>query len=390
MIQAKKVKIGFVIGKYKSLENKFTYGLEQHTFFLAALFSSVPEYEVSYVLTEENCLQESLKNQEIVGDSTPLVELECLNPQLDKPIVYDILIHTEAYLPGEYIKKIKQRFSTKFVSLLVGIVMLGLMEDLIFDIENRYIGALPPYEQGLIDENWISPHHAYHKSYVETLTKAPVTICPYIYEPWFLEKFESLRKTENPNFCPHYVPNVKNKHIGILEANIDLVKNLMIPACIVESLFMREPKVLGEKTVRIYSATHLHQRQSFRHFFDYFQSKNLFTAEHRYPIVDILHFDCNVIISHQHLCELNYLYLDALYYNIPLVHNSSLMKDYGYYYPDFDVYKGADALKLALETHDSNLEQYRHLAKQALHQFSIRNVSNIEVYKSIVKTLISR
>ncbi len=384
-----KIKIGFIIPKYRGLQTKFNYGLEQNTFFFVSLFRSIPEYDVSYVLVLDNCLEESIASQKELNDDTPLVELKNLDPQLENPLVYDVLIHVETYLPSDFIKSIKRRFSTKFVSILVGIVMWGLMEDIIYNVANRYIGALPLYEAGLIDEHWISPHHAYQKTYVETLTRSSVTIIPYLYEPWFLQKLENIRKKENPDFNPRYNPK-STKSIGVLEPNINLVKTAVIPACIVELLHRKEPTILNQKTVRVYSSDHLRENAAFQHLFNYFEGKSLFTSENRHPIVDILHFDCDLIVSHQHLCELNYLHLDALYYGIPLVHNSAMLKEYGYYYPDFNIKEGTKSLKLALTQHNSNLEQYMESAKNALQTFSTTNIKNIEGFKKIISSLILR
>ncbi|OKH19073.1 DUF2827 family protein [[Limnothrix rosea] IAM M-220] len=383
-----KIKIGFVVSKYQGLNTKFNSGLEQNTYYLVSLLRSIPEYEVSYVLVSDSCLDESIQNQNQLNDDTPLVELKALDPKLNNPVQYDVLIHAESYLPENFIKAIKERFSTKFVNLLVGIVMWGLMEDIIYNIKDRYVGALPMYAPGIIDEQWINPQHAYHKEYVETLTKSNVAILPYIYEPWFLQKLENLRKKNNPDFDPQYSPE-SDKHIGILEANINLVKNAVIPVSIVESLYSQDKKALKRKTVRIYCSNNLRERQAFQHLFNYFEGKSLFTSEARFAVPDILHFDCDFIVSHQHLCSLNYLYLDALYYNIPLIHNSDTLKEYGYYYPNFDVKKGAEALKEALENHDSRLEEYAKQAAKALNKFSVSNKRNINGYKKIINKLIA-
>ena len=67
-----------------------------------------------------------------------------------------------------------------------------------------------------------------------------------------------------------------------------------------------------------------------------------------------------------------------------------MMKDYGYYYPNFDVKEGAKALRRAIETHDSCLEEYSHSAEKALYRFSTKNKKNIDGFKEIIKTLLSR
>ena len=384
----KKIKIGFIISKYKGLATKYNYGLEQNTYFLVQLFRSIPEFDVSYVICEENVLEESLKNRTEVGEDTPLVEQKDLNPDLDSHLVYDVLITTEAYLAPNLMKKIKEKYSTKIVEFHAGIIMWGLMEDVIYNIENRFSGALLQREPGMVDEIWISPHHAYHKSYVETVSKSRVTISPYLYEPWFLQKLEIDRTTVNPNFNPRYQKN-NNKHIGILEPNINLVKNFIIPTTIVESLYSQDASIFGRKNARIYCSNHIIERQAFKHFYGYLSCQKILSSEKRYPVIDIFHSDCSLVISHQHLCELNYLYLDALYYDIPLVHNSPFLQDCGYYYPEFDVKKGALALKQALTEHDLRLDEYRDQAQKTLYRYSTKNPDNVRGYRNIIQNLVN-
>lgn len=48
----------------------------------------------------------------------------------------------------------------------------------------------------------------------------------------------------------------------------------------------------------------------------------------------------------------------ALYYNIPFVHNSEPMKDTGYFYPDFDVRLGTEAIEIPLDNHKVQFKEY--------------------------------
>ena len=80
-----------------------------------------------------------------------------------------------------------------------------------------------------------------------------------------------------------------------------------------------------------------------------------------------------VVVSHQTLNSLNYIYLEALYLDIPLVHNSEDIKDAGYYYPGYDLTVGASQLKDALKFHDDNLDIYRLKAEKVFDRYSPNN-----------------
>ena len=93
--------------------------------------------------------------------------------------------------------------------------------------------------------------------------------------------------------------------------------------------------------------------------------------------------EANVVVSHQLLNALNYTYLEALYFNIPLVHNSEYIKDAGYYYPDYDTILGAKALNEALTFHDKNLDDYKRRASRVIDRYSPTNPLVIEKYKKL-------
>ena len=92
----------------------------------------------------------------------------------------------------------------------------------------------------------------------------------------------------------------------------------------------------------------------------------------------------NVVVSHQLLNALNYTYLEALHFNIPLVHNSEFIKGAGYYYPDYETKKGAKALYDALTFHDKNLEEYKASAKIVLDRYSPHNEKVKDKYKRML------
>jgi len=107
----------------------------------------------------------------------------------------------------------------------------------------------------------------------------------------------------------------------------------------------------------------------------------------RYPVSTFLSSETDIVISHQWENPLNYAYLDAMYYGYPLVHNAEMIKDAGYYYPDFNISKGVDQLKLALDNHDSNLEEYSKKNKSALNRYLSTNKKLVDTYKKLLDNL---
>ena len=67
---------------------------------------------------------------------------------------------------------------------------------------------------------------------------------------------------------------------------------------------------------------------------------------------------------------LNYTYLEALHFGVPLIHNSTYIEDAGFYYPGYDIHKGADQLENMIKTYDRNHEQHMKKNKEVLYRYS--------------------
>ena len=114
------------------------------------------------------------------------------------------------------------------------------------------------------------------------------------------------------------------------------------------------------------------------------QKNNKVKYLNREKVSKIFSHDISLVLSHQLLNGLNYTYLESLYFNIPLVHNSEYIKGAGYFYPDYNTQKGAAALKEAILYHDQNLDEYNKQSQIIINQFSPKNPFVIEKYKKLL------
>ena len=106
----------------------------------------------------------------------------------------------------------------------------------------------------------------------------------------------------------------------------------------------------------------------------------LASFEGRFAVYEFMANYGDCIISHHWENGQNYLYYEALYGGYPLIHNSEFIKDYGYYYPEFDSYEGGQAVLRAFATHDAQLEDYRRRAQTLLRKLDVSLPENIEIY----------
>ena len=108
------------------------------------------------------------------------------------------------------------------------------------------------------------------------------------------------------------------------------------------------------------------------------------TVETRFVSSHFLTNHCDAVVTHHWENGLNYLYYEVLYGNYPLIHNSAFLKDYGYYYDDFDAEAGADALLRAFDEHDANLDAYRRRNAPLLRRLDPANPETIAVHEALM------
>ena len=66
-----------------------------------------------------------------------------------------------------------------------------------------------------------------------------------------------------------------------------------------------------------------------------------------------------------------------------------MIKDAGYYYPDFEIKKGTERLKWVLENHDNNIESYNEKNEKVMTRYTIFNDGLIETYKKLIDNLMA-
>ena len=108
------------------------------------------------------------------------------------------------------------------------------------------------------------------------------------------------------------------------------------------------------------------------------------TVEQRFVSSHFLTDHCDAVVTHHWENGLNYLYYEVLYGAYPLIHNSEFLKDYGYYYRDFDAESGADALLRAFDEHDRNLEDYRRRNAPLLRRLDPTTPETIDVHEQLM------
>ena len=190
------------------------------------------------------------------------------------------------------------------------------------------------------------------------------------------------------------VPNEMGQKTGlrvaIFEPNISVVKTASIPMLVCDQAYRTDPTSVNfmhalntlhmvEHPTMLYLANSLNLVQD---------KKAVFPGRHDFVGYMVQHADA--VISHQWANDQNYLYLDALYGNYPLIHNSPWLRDAGYssyYYPDFDTHSGAKQLLAAAANHDAQLAHCKEQASEVIASVNPIASINLQGYAQLLLRL---
>jgi len=278
---------------------------------------------------------------------------------------FNFILGAGFFLHEQEIKNYKLKHpNVKHIHIYYGNKIIG---DIVNSKSNQ-ISCSPNY----VDEVWISPHYNIYKNYLMTFYKTDkIFTIPYIWENQFVKNLKFQ----------------KSKNISILEPNLNVTKHCMPSILIAEELYNQDNDAFD--SLNVYCSNEL---KKYRFFKSWIRHLNVFKdnklkLENRLPFEEIIKNGPGVFLSHQVMNELNYVYLEALYLNIPLVHNAKTLKQTGYYYKNYDTKQGAKQLSLAL-----NQEKNRFLknnlkleTEKLLYNYNPKNPKIINEYKRLFK-----
>ncbi|NKB75617.1 MAG: DUF2827 family protein [Gammaproteobacteria bacterium] len=243
------------------------------------------------------------------------------------------------------------------------IVCVRYGNSLFLDMERLFVKGSPSSDchHSKPEMVWISPHFDKSIYYIEALYQARVELAPFIWEPVFVPKKFDPSETVGP------------LDVVVMEPNTSVLKNALIPLAILNEVCREAPEAFEKATIlnsldfynEPYFLNNVVQNLTYLS-----SQKNKVFFAGRFRIFDVFQ-KADVMLAFQHYNGLNYLYMEALYMGVPLVHNSPYYLDVGYYYPEFNVRIGKKKLMEALKNHDPQAADVANT--QFLEQFSVNN-----------------
>lgn len=376
------LKIGITSGLKSNTESIWTNGIKQNILILAKLLkNSTKNYEV--------CLLNTIK----VDFSTKPSYLKDIDIYHfdDKYLEMDLIIVLGAQVEDSKIEKFKALDKNKkVICYKCGSNYILATENILFKPSD---GKSYEFEKAF-DEVWYIPQqHETNNGYYKTLYRTNAVIVPFVWHNSFLVEavldIEKGFKGGKFKRGFQYDKTKEKKTIGIMEPNLNIVKFCLLPAMIAEESY--RGKIGNEKIgkLMITNSKDVSKHSEFLGIiktFDLYRDGKI-TAESRYQTAYIVTQYLDIVICHQLLNPLNYLYLDVAYMGYPVLHNAPMCKDVGYYYEGSSTVDGASKLDWILENHDKTADEYEARNKKALWRYFATNPELIKIYDRLIYNL---
>ena len=353
------MKIGILV---RPFEHIFTSGCAQQFYFILNLLRNC-EFEVNFLTRFKNFSRFDLTNERLIyiDETFDFKDIDIIlygndifNKITDKNIINQIISQ-----------------NTKLIHCICGNYYHLYHEFLIFNVHDTMFEILNSYQ----DEIWVLEIYKGQTSFLELLFQVPVTIMPYVWTPYFVDKYISLKDLQFLDKL-QYVRNDKI-NICIFEPNVSTHKSCFIPFLIANMYYKmykdRVNKVFVfcsneniQKRVAPFDIVR-EQKTEFLGKLVMLETMNIIRNNNDY---------LNIVISHNIKNPLNFIHLEFLHLGIPLIHNSKAFQKNNLYYKH-----EMDAVPLIEQTRLTfNFDTYKELGKDIIDQFSENNPTRVKEY----------
>ena len=237
---------------------------------------------------------------------------------------------------------------------------------------------------GEIDEIWTSPHYQQHIDYAALLNRTELDhgrVVPYVWDPCFLTQYGTKETLE-------WVPpsSWEQTDVVIMDPNISFQKCFFYPLLLLEAYSKKHPEWKGK--IHVINGDRIKMSGNAHHTF--LSSLSLFHASRiiLYPRKTIhtalKEHRSACFFTHQWNNEYNYMTLELLYCNYPILHNSEGWSPYGYYYSINQWEKAIEQVHRAISAHQVNRYIYQTHAAQLIWKHSVHHPRIQERWRAIL------
>lgn len=355
----------------------FSNGINQNAMYLAMMYTDMG-HQVDVIGPTQI---DGKASQEINTLKIDNLNLRSIIDVLDEH--YDLVITVGLMIEQFHYDRFKNTNPNfKFVAYKCGNELLTDMESILYpgahEKRTEIFGSLPPSPTP--DAIWSIPQmeHTNLDYYSWQLGTDNATVVPFIWDPIVIENYRDTHDlAEWTGF--------KGKSFGIMEPNISIMKNLLVPVMILDRYLNQG----GEADhIYMFSAKKLSMNQRLLKLLKDAKGGIIskVTAEDRQPTLRVLHRHLDAVVSWQIENNLNYLYFDIAWMGWPIVHNANLCQDIGYYYEAQDSRAAVDQINRIWTDHN---EEYKHKNRQAIKRFTRQNPNLLAQYEMLTNDVMT-
>lgn len=237
---------------------------------------------------------------------------------------------------------------------------------------------------GEIDEVWVSPHYKQHVDYAALLNRIPLEhgrVVPYVWDPCLINQYGARDTIE-------WIPPVdwRKSDFVIMDPNISFQKCYFYSLLLIEAFSKKYPEWRG--SVQVVNGDRINIQPNANNnvlpsITLYKQGRIILHA--RKNIHTILKENRSAcFITHQWNNDFNYMTLELLYCNYPILHNSAGWDKFGYVYSINKWNEAIETMYRALTSHSENLNIYKTHAANLIWKHSIHNPDNQAQWRAFI------
>ncbi len=226
---------------------------------------------------------------------------------------------------------------------------------------------------GEIDEIWTSPHYKQHIDYAAVLNRCDISkgkVVPYVWDPCFITQYGTKELIE---WAP--VADWCKQDIVIMDPNISFQKCYFYSLLLIEAFAKKYPEWRGK--VQIINGDRIQIDARSNNFIlpslSLYKEKRIVLHGRKNIHTILKDHRSSCFITHQWNNDFNYMTLELLYCNYPLLHNSDGWNNFGYYYDINKWDEAIETMREALCNHKENMNIYKTHAANLIWKHSIHN-----------------
>jgi hypothetical protein len=237
---------------------------------------------------------------------------------------------------------------------------------------------------GEIDEIWTSPHYKQHIDYSAVLNRTEIKnskVVPYVWDSYFITQYGTKETIE---WTPPQSWTIQD--IVIMDPNISFQKCFFYSLLLCEAFSKKYPEWKGN--VQIINGDKIKLEMNSINFIlpslSLYKNNRVILHSRKNIHTILKDHSSSCFITHQWNNDFNYMTLELLFCNYPILHNSDGWDKFGYHYSINKWDEAIDTLYNALVNHKDNLNIYKTHAANLIWKHSPHNPDIQSEWKTIL------